>query len=223
MVWHGLTLESSQPLIGRGGECAAIKQLLDAVRDGFGGVIVLTGEPGMGKTRLLDHAGDQARDIVVVRVVGVESETRLAYGAVHRLLRPFLRGLTNLPRHLQEALNAAFGLTGSPPSDRFLVGLATLTLLADVASHQPMLCLIDDAHWLDRESADVLAFVARRLHADSVAMIFAGRAGGTPIGPLDTLNVVALEGLATDDARDLLERGVSGHLDPAVADRIVSG
>jgi DNA-binding CsgD family transcriptional regulator len=223
MLRQRLAAESGQPLLGRRAECAAIAQVLDAVRDGFGGVMVLTGEPGVGKTRLLDHADSQASDITVVRVVGVESETRLAYGAVHRLLRPFLRGLTNLPGHLQEALNAAFGLTGAPPSDRFLVGLATLTLLADVASHQPMLCLIDDAHWVDRESAEVLGFVARRLQAESLAMIFAGREGASVLGLLDTLNVVALQGLAADDARDLLERGVTGHLDPTVADRIVSG
>jgi hypothetical protein len=226
MVWRGFAPESGRPLVGRRRECEEIGRLLDAVRDGFGGVVVLTGEPGVGKTRLLDFADGLAGaggGVAVVRLVGVESETRLAYGAVHRLLRPFLSGLQKLPSHLREALNAAFGLTGAAPSDRFLVGLATLTLLADVASEQPILCLVDDVHWLDRESAEVLAFVARRLHADSLGMVFAAREESTQLRFLDALTLVRLEGLPAEEARALLEGEVRGHLDQGVADRIVSG
>jgi DNA-binding CsgD family transcriptional regulator len=223
MMGQDVPPASERPMLGRAGECEAIRQLVDAVRDGFGGVTVLIGEPGVGKSRLLRYAADAAGDLTVVRLVGVQSEKRLAYGALHRLLRPFLARTGNLPAQQQDALNAAFGLTGVPPSDRFLVGLATLTLLADVAFSRPMLCLVDDVHWLDRESAEVLAFVARRLHADSLGLIFAARGGSAHLGFLDGLNVTRLDGLAVGDARALLALGVAGHLDQAVADRVVAG
>ncbi|MEV5576065.1 AAA family ATPase [Spirillospora sp. NPDC052269] len=214
---------SEMPLVGRRAECAAIDEMLEALRDGFGAVLVLTGEPGVGKTRLLQYAARASEDVTVVHLVGIESETRLAHGALHRLLRPFLPALTCLPEHLRDALNAALGLTGTASRDRFLVGLATLTLLAEVASDRPMLCLVDDVHWLDRESADVLAFVARRVHADSVSMVFAAREDSGRPRLLDGLNATRLEGLPPEDARTLLGQGVPGHLDRAVADRIVDG
>src|SRR5262249_21531009 len=151
--------------------------LLAGVRDGLSGVLVLLGEPGIGKTRLLDYAAATATDMTVTRLVGVEAETRLGYGALHRLVRPYTQRMSRLPGPQQDALNAAFGLADAVPSDRYLVGLATLTLLAGVASELPLLCLVDDVHWLDRESAETLAFVARRLYADSLGLIFAAREG----------------------------------------------
>ena len=227
MVWQGAAAAAGLPIVGHRAQCEAIARLLDALRDGFGGVMVLTGEPGVGKTRLLEHAADTAGDVTVVRLVGVETETRLAYGALHRLLRPFLTRLGNLPQHQRDALRSVFGLTVAEPeqrpSDRFLVGLATLTLLADVAADWPMLCLVDDVHWLDRESAEALAFVARRLHADSLGLVFAARDGAAQLRQLDALPTVHVEGLPAEEAKTLLASGVPGYLDQAVADRIVAG
>ncbi|WP_214317759.1 helix-turn-helix transcriptional regulator [Nonomuraea sediminis] len=220
MVWRGLHRASCPPMVGRHAECEAIDRLLEAVRDGFSGVLVLTGDAGVGKTRLLEYAAETAGDLAVVRLVGVEAETRLGYGALHRLLRPFLGRMETLPRQQRDALNAAFGLADAAPSDRYLVGLAALTLLSGAALQTPMLCLVDDVQWVDRESAETLAFVGRRLYADSLGLLFAVREGAGVFGALDT---VRLEGLPPVEARALLAGGVSGHLDHAVADRLVSG
>src|SRR5256714_6431023 len=179
------------------------------------------GEAGVGKTRLLRYAADQAGDIRVVRLVGIESETRLAYGAPHRLLRPLLGGLGRLPRQQRDALTGACGLTSAAPADRLPAGLATLTLLADTATELPLLCLVDDVHRLDRESAEALAFAARRLHADSLGMVFAARL--LQRGVLDGVTGIHLDGLAPDQARALLAHDVAGHLDAGVADLIVAG
>jgi DNA-binding CsgD family transcriptional regulator len=168
---------SARPLPGRSAEREAIDALLAAARDGLSGVLLLTGDPGAGKTRLLQYAADAAADLHVIRLAGVEAEARLGFGALHRLLRPFLDRIPRLPVPQRDALSAAFGLIGGAPPDRFLVGLATLTVLADVAADKPVLCLVDDVHWLDRESAEVLAFTARRLHADSLAFLLAARTG----------------------------------------------
>jgi DNA-binding CsgD family transcriptional regulator len=221
MVWQEASASSERPFLGRAAERAVIGELLDAVREGLGRALVLTGEAGVGKTRLLRYAADQAGELRVVRLVGIESETRLAYGALHRLLRPLLGGLGRLPRQQRDALTAAFGLTSTAPADRFLAGLATLTLLADASTELPMLCLVDDVHWLDRESAEALAFVARRLHADSLAMVFAARF--LQRGVLDGVTEIHLDGLAPDQARALLAHDVAGHLDADVADLIVAG
>jgi predicted ATPase len=223
MVWQRTRPDCGRPLFGRLAEREAIARLLDAVREGFSGVVVLTGEPGIGKTRLLDYAADSANDLSVVRLVGIESETRLAYGALHRLLRPFLARSAALPQRQRDALNAAFGVSDAAPSDRYLVGLAALTLLADVASGLPILCLIDDVHWLDRESAETLAFVARRLHAEAVGLVFAARNGTAQLALLDALATVPLDGLLAEDAGVLIASAVDGHLNQAVADRIVAG
>src|SRR5580692_4377255 len=163
------------PLLGRNAEREAIDELLAAARDGLSGALLLTGEPGIGKTRLLEYAAAAGADLRVVWLTGVESETQLAFGALHRLLRPFLDRLPGLPAPQRDALSAAFGLAGGEPPDRYLAGLATLTVLAGVAAEKPVLCLVDDVHWLDRESGEALAFTARRLHADSLAFIFAAR------------------------------------------------
>jgi DNA-binding CsgD family transcriptional regulator len=223
MAWHGFKSGIERPLLGRSVEREAIEGLLEAVRDGLGGVLVLTGEAGIGKTRLLDHAAAVGVDLNVVRLAGVESEARLGYGALHRVLRPFLDRIDQLPGPQRDALRATFGLVDAAPSDRYLVGLATLTLLSGVASEQPVLCLVDDIHWLDRESVETLAFVARRLHADSLGLVFAARDGVTDGAVFGGLPRHRVTGLAGPEARILLAAGVPGHLDAAVADRIVAG
>ncbi|KOV84247.1 hypothetical protein ADL01_09050 [Streptomyces sp. NRRL WC-3618] len=210
-------------MVGRHAEREAIGRLLESVRDGFSGVLVFTGDAGVGKSRLLEYAAQSAQDLTVVRLVGVEAETRLGYGALHRLLRPYLGRLPALPQRQRDALNAAFGLTDASPSDRHLVGLAALTLLSDVAMAAPMLCLVDDVEWLDRESAETLAFVGRRLYADCLGLLFAGRDGTGVHDVFGALPALRLEGLADVEARALLTDGVTGHLDQAVAERLVAG
>lgn len=210
-------------MVGRYAEREAIGRLLESVRDGFSGVLVLTGDAGVGKSRLLEYAAESAQDLTVVRLVGVEAETRLGYGALHRLLRPYLGRLSALPGRQRDALNAAFGLTDASPSDRHLVGLAALTLLSDAAAAAPMLCLVDDVHWLDRESAETLAFVGRRLYADCLGLLFAGRDGTGDHDVFGALPALRLEGLADVDARALLTYGVTGHLDQAVTEQLIAG
>ncbi|MDI5911002.1 MULTISPECIES: LuxR family transcriptional regulator [Streptomyces] len=224
MVWNGVRQASgrSPALVGRHAEREAIGRLLDAVRDGLSGALVLTGEPGIGKTRLLDHAAARAEELRVVRLTAVEQETGLGFGALHRLLRPFLNRAARLPEPQGAALNAALGLAKGSSADRYLVGLATLTLLSEVAADQPLLLLVDDAQWLDRESAEVLAFAARRLHADSLGLIIAVRDALGGAGLFDALDAHAVTGLPESEARVLLSFGTR-RVDPAVADRIVAG
>jgi DNA-binding CsgD family transcriptional regulator len=222
-VWSGSHPVAVTQMVGRHAEREAIGRLLVSVRDGFSGVLVLTGDAGVGKSRLLEYAAESAQDLTVVRLVGVEAETRLGYGALHRLLRPYLGRLSTLPERQRDALNAAFGLTDAPPSDRHLVGLAALTLLSDAATAAPMLCLVDDVQWLDRESAETLAFVGRRLYADCLGLLFAGHDGTGVHDVFGALPVFRLEGLTDVEARALLADGVTGHLDQAVAERLVVG
>ena len=169
------------------------------------GALVLRGEPGVGKSALLDYAVERAADLQVVRMVAVESETTLGFAAVHQLLLPFLHSVDRLPGPQRRALSVAFGLVSGPPADPFLVGLAVLTLLADAAEVRPVLCVIDDAQWLDDESADVLGFVARRLLADRVGMLFAIRETTEPDPRLQALPGLRLAGLPEQDAYELLE------------------
>ncbi len=223
MMGSGVHRAAGPPMVGRHAERAAIGRLLAAVRDGFGGALVLNGDAGVGKSRLLEYAAESAQDLTVVRLVGVEAETRLGYGALHRLLRPRLGRLSALPERQRAALSAAFGLAEASPSDRNLVGLAALTLLSDAAAAAPTLCLIDDVQWLDRESAETLAFVGSRLYADCLGLLFAGRDGTGDHGVLGALPALRLEGLADAEARALLTAGVTAHLDRAVAEQLVAG
>src|SRR6266699_7352273 len=149
--------------------------VLAAVRDGLSGLLVLRGEAGVGKTALLDWAAGQAGDMQVARVAGAEAEMDMGFAGLHQLLVPFLGGLEGLPAPQRQALGSAFGLVAGPPPDRFLVGMAALTVLTDAAAAGPVLCLIDDAQWLNQVSIEVLGFVARRLYADGVGMVFAAR------------------------------------------------
>ena len=158
-------------------------ELLAGVRQNRSGVMVVRGEAGVGKTALLDYAVESAADLRVVRAGGVESEMELAFAAMHQLFAPLLDRLDRLPDPQRDALETVFGLNVGPPPDRFLVGLAVLTLVSDVAEDRPLVCVVDDAQWLDRASAQTLAFVARRLLAESVALVFATREPGQEFCP----------------------------------------
>jgi DNA-binding CsgD family transcriptional regulator len=227
-VLHGLKLdESHEPshhreltsLRGRRRECAALDRLLDGVRGGRSGTLVLRGEPGVGKTALLQYAIGSATGLRVVRAVGVESEMELPFAALHQLCAPLLDRLERLPAPQRGALATVFGLSIGAAPDRFLVAVAVLNLLSEVAEERPLLCVVDDAHWLDRESAQALAFAARRLLADSVALVLAARA---PTAELARLPELVVEGLDDADARGLLASVIPGPWDERVADQLVA-
>ena len=168
------------PLRGRSNECAALEAHVEAARAGASRAVVLRGEAGIGKTALLDHVAVRSNGCRVVRAVGIESEMELPFAAVHQLSKPLLGGLDRLPPPQREALETAFGLSAGEPPDRFFVGLALLSQLSEHAEAGPVLCLVDDAQWLDRSSAQVLSFIARRLHAESVVIVLAERDGNAP-------------------------------------------
>ena len=182
-------------LIDRRPEKQALDSLLDSVRAGLSGALVLRGEPGVGKSTLLDYAVERAADLQIVRTVAVQSETTLGFAAVHQLLLPILHLVDRLPEPQQRALGVAFGLVSGPPADPFLVGLAVLTLLSDAAEARPVLCVVDDAQWLDDESADILGFVARRLLADRIGLLFAIRETTEPVPRLQALPGLLIAGL----------------------------
>jgi hypothetical protein len=196
-----------------------LDRLIDAVRAGEGRTLMVRGEPGVGKTALLDYLVEHASGCRVARAAGVESEMELAYAGLHQLLAPMLDRLDRLPGPQREALRTAFGLSSGATPDRFLVGLAALSLLADVAEEHPLLCLVDDEQWLDQASAQVLGFVARRLVAESVGLVFAAR---VPSDELVGLPELVVEGLGKGDAGALLEAALAGPLDARVRDRIVA-
>ncbi len=206
-------------LRGRDAESAALGRLLGAARSGESAALVVRGEPGIGKTALLDYAIDSAPDLRLLRAVGVQSEIELAFAGLHQLCAPMLGRLDRLPSPQCQALSVAFGLSGGEPPDRFVVSLAALGLLSDAAEEQPLLCAVDDAQWLDEESALALAFVARRLFAESVAIVFVTRERSEVLSGLPEL---VLDGLDADDARSLLASGLPGLIDEQVRDRIVA-
>ena len=206
---------------GRAGERRAIDRLLDAVRGGESGVLVLRGEAGIGKTALLQYCSRQASGCRVVQIAGVESEMELPFAAVHQLCGPMLGSVAALPEPQELALRVAFGLTAGPAPDRFVVGLAVLSLLAEVAAKRPLVCLVDDAQWLDDGSSQVLGFVGRRLLAESVVLLFAVRTAADE-RLLPDLPALTLDGLTDVDARSLLAAAVPGHLDERVRDRLVA-
>jgi DNA-binding CsgD family transcriptional regulator len=182
-------------------------------------VLVLRGDAGFGKTALLEHAIESAPELTVLRAVGVEAEVELAFAALHRLCAPVLDGLDRLPGPQRDALAITFGLDAGRVPDRFLVGLATLSLLSEAAQERPTLCVIDDAQWLDRASAQALSFVARRLHTESLVMLFASRG---PTAELTGLPELVVEGLDAADARGLLASVMPGRVDERVADQFVA-
>jgi DNA-binding CsgD family transcriptional regulator len=206
-------------LLNRHAERAALGQLLDAARAGHSGVLVVRGAPGIGKTALLEDVIESASGFRVARTVGVESEMELAFAALHLLCAPMLDRVDRLPGPQRDALGVALGLAAGPPPDRFLVGLAALSLLSEVAVERPLLCVVDDAQWLDLVSAQVLGFVARRLLAEPVALLVAAREPGQAFSGLPEL---LIEGLRLDDARELLHSVTRGMLDQRVQHRILA-
>jgi len=209
----------SPALADRHSERAALDRFLDAVRAGQSRVLVIRGDPGVGKTVLLDYLAWRATGCRVMRVMGVQSEMELAFAGLHQLCAPMLRRLHRLPDHQRTALRTALGLSAGPPPDRFLVGLAVLSLLAETAGSAPLICLIDDEQWLDRASAQALGFASRRLAADPVGLVFAARVPGPELAGLPEL---AVPGLGDDDARALLESVLAGPLDARVRDLILA-
>ncbi|HYZ69830.1 MAG TPA: AAA family ATPase, partial [Mycobacterium sp.] len=209
-----------QRLRGRARECETLRGLLSTAQSGTSQVLVLRGEAGVGKTALLGYVSDVAAGFRCVQVAGVQSDMELAFAGLQQLCAPLLTHLDELPEPQCEALNVAFGRGVGPTPDRFLVGLAVLSLMAAAANDQPLLCIIDDAQWLDEVSVQTLAFVARRLLADPVVLVFAARdRGAAALAGLPELPIV---GLSDGDARDLLDSVVLGGIDPRVRDRIVA-
>jgi DNA-binding CsgD family transcriptional regulator len=216
---HSVLRGRAGELQGRRSECAVLDDLVEAVRTGESRALVVRGEAGVGKTALLDYLAAHATGCRVARAPGVQSEMELAFAALHQLCAPMLDRLDLLPDPQRQALGTAFGITSGPPPDRFLIGLAVLTLLSDTAGKMPLVCLIDDQQWLDRASAQVLAFVARRLEAESVGLVFAVRTAGEELAGLPALEV---EGLRDGDARALLDSVFTGPVDARVLARIVA-
>jgi DNA-binding NarL/FixJ family response regulator len=208
-------------LLGRAEERELLDRLLENVRAGQSAVLVVRGEAGVGKTALLHYCARQASGFRVARIAGVESEMELPFAGLHQLCAPMLGRLGALPQPQQVALGVALGLSSGPAPDRFLVALAALSLLAEVAAERPLLCLVDDAQWLDGASGQVLGFVARRLLAESVAIVFAVR---DPTGEreLSGLPELRLGGLPENDARALLASVIPGRLDERGRDRLIA-
>ncbi|MBV9311250.1 MAG: AAA family ATPase [Solirubrobacterales bacterium] len=215
-----LAAQGRRPTLrGRADECALLDALVDAISRGEGRSLVVRGEAGIGKTALLEYLARSASDLTVLRAVGVESEMELPYAGLHQLCASLLDRLDRLPTPQRLALEIAYGLSAGEAPDRLFVGLAVLSLLSEAADERPVLCLVDDAQWLDRASALTLAFVARRLVAERVGVVFAAREPGGELAHLPELEV---RGLLRDDARALLGGAVWFRLDEPVSDRIVA-
>jgi DNA-binding CsgD family transcriptional regulator len=206
-------------LLGRSDECAVLDALIDDIRRGESRSLVVRGEAGIGKTAVLEYLVASASDLTVARAVGVESDMELAFASLHQLCAPLLDRLEALPGPQRDALGTVFGMTEGPAPDRFLVGLAVLSLLSEAAEERPLLCVVDDAQWLDQTSALTLAFVARRLLAEPVGLVFAARVPGEELRHVQELE---LHGLVNGDARALLSSAVRFPLDGRVRDRIIA-
>jgi DNA-binding CsgD family transcriptional regulator len=215
----GLPGRSAAPgLVGRARESGLLDGLLQQA-GGQSRVLVLRGEPGIGKTALIEHAIASASGFQVARATGVESEMELPFAGLHQLCAPMLDRLALVPGPQREALSTAFGVVAGPPPDRFLIGLASLSLLTEAAENAPLLCVVDDAQWLDRASAQAMAFIARRLLADRVCLLFGTR---DPLEELKGLPELVVEGLSNAAAGELLAAVVRGPLDNRVFERIVA-
>src|SRR6516165_2526208 len=210
-------------LLDRAAETAALEGVLAAARGGLSGALVLRGDAGIGKTALLEWAAGQAHDMHLARVAGIQAEMGLGFAGLHQLLVPFLGGRDGLPPPQRQALGSAFGLAAGPAPDRFLVGLAALTLLTDAAAAQSVLCLVDDAQWLDQVSVEVLGFVARRLYADRAGMLFTVREGEGQAAALAGLPELLLGGLPEEAAGELLARLAGARVDGRVGAQVVAG
>ena len=216
---HGPGPGENVELLGRQPECSLLDETIAAVSTGESRVLVVRGAPGVGKSALLEYAEAAAPGARLLRAVGVESEMELAFATLHQLCAPLLDRLKNLPAPQRAALETVFGTREGSPPDRFLVGLGVLTLLSDASAERPLLCVVDDAHWLDQGSAQVLGFVGRRLLAESVALLFGTREPGPELRGLPELEVT---GLRDADAHALLNSVTHVRLDQRIRDRIVA-
>ena len=217
--------DESRVLHGRRGECEELDRLLASAVSGHSEVLVLRGEAGVGKSALLGYLAQGAEGFVIARATGVESEVELAYAVLHQLCASFFDGVVRLPEPQRQALGTAFGSRSGEPPDRFLVGLAVLGLFAEVAETTPLLCVLDDAQWIDTASAHTLAFVARRLAAEHIAMAFAVREAietSAERDAFDALPALTIGGLADADAAALFDSAVAGPLDERVRSRIIA-
>ncbi|HTI75128.1 MAG TPA: AAA family ATPase [Mycobacterium sp.] len=210
---------SATKLTGRRAELNVLDALVSAVHTGESRALVVHGEAGVGKTALIEHLVGRVSGCRVERTAGIESEMELPFAALHQLCAPMLDELEQLPAPQRRALQTAFGMTTGSAPDQFLIGLAVLGLLSAAAEEEPLLCLIDDQQWLDRASAQVLAFVARRLGAESVGMIFGTR---TPGDELVGLPELTIGGLPDPDARELLNSVIPGPIDKRVRDQLLA-
>jgi DNA-binding CsgD family transcriptional regulator len=206
-------------LRGRARECALLEGVVSAIRRGESRSLMLRGEAGIGKTALLEYLVESASDVTVARAVGVESEMEMAFASLHQLCAPMLDKRDRLPDPQRQALEIVFGLSAGAPPDRFVVGLAVLSLFSEVADERPLLCVVDDAQWLDHASALTLAFVARRLLAEPVAVVFAAREPSDELLRVPELHV---QGLSDGDARALIGPAASFMPDERVRDRIIA-
>jgi hypothetical protein len=209
-------------LVGREAEQRTIDALLQRARDGRSAALVVRGEPGIGKSALLAHAEDACDGMRVMRCTGIESEHELPFAGMHQLVRPSLALVDRLPAPQAAALRSALGLSFDGVNDRFLVSLGLLSLLAEASDAGPILCLVDDAQWLDRPSADVLVFVARRLHAEPIALLMAAREGDPRRFDAPGLDELHLEGIGAEAARSLLTARLSGPADERVVGRLLA-
>ncbi|MFI5695339.1 ATP-binding protein [Kribbella sp. NPDC051586] len=219
---HGDGLEAGRnrsALLGRRPERAVLDRLLADVRGGGSRVLVVRGEAGVGKSALLSYATDSARDLRLLRAVGVQSEMELVFAALHQLCVPLLDRMERIPEPQRRALATVFGLAPGPAPDRFMVGLAVLSLISDLADEQPVLVVVDDAQWLDTATAQTLGFVARRVGNEAVGLLFGAREVRVELNGLPELKV---DGLPDDEARALLGSAVEFLLDAPIRDRIVA-
>ena len=203
----GRGVQQVVPLLGRDRECAVIDAVLAEARAGTGGALVVRGEPGIGKSALLGYAGQHAAPMLVLSAVGVQAESDLAFAGLHELMRPVLGYLGELPATQSQALAGALGLAPSTHPDRLLVSAAVLGLLARAAEDTPTLCVVDDAQWVDRPSADALVFTARRLRAERLAILFAAREGEATRFEAAGLPDLILAGLDQESAASILAAG----------------
>jgi AAA ATPase domain len=210
-------------LYGRETERAVIDSLIAKARSEQSGVLLLLGDAGVGKTALLEDACEQAVGMTVLSASGIESEARLPYAGLHQLLRPVLSLVDRIPEPQARALRGALGLEEGSTGESFLVSLAVLSLLAEAAEEEPVLCVVDDAHWLDDASADSLVFAARRIEAERLAMLFAAREEETRSFEAPGLPVLRLGGLAPDAARALLDSRVGAAVSTETRERLIDG
>lgn len=206
-------------LIGRRDERVALDGLVNAVRRGESRALVLCGEPGIGKTALLYYVSERVPDCKVVRALGIQSEMELCFAGLHQLCWPLFGLLDRLPEPQREALQTAFALRSGPEPDQLHVGLAVLGLFSEAAGERPLICLIDDLPWLDRASAQVLGFVARRLAAEAVGMLFAAR---TPTADVAAIPALTVRGLRAEDARTLLVSALPWPVDATVLSQVIA-